>query len=402
MFPLIRLFPQNSNINLLGFRRITLIASLLLVALSIGMFFTRGLNLGIDFKGGLLFDLRYSEAVSIDQIKTELTDLGYGTPEVQEFGSDRDVKVVFAVPSVGSEDEEIAIVSEIKTAVRGLYPPLLDGDDLVLAEQTASEGGYTFTNGTVEYRRVENVGSKISGELAQKGALATALALLAIAAYIWFRFEWQFAIAALLALTHDVITTIGLFSIFQFTFDLPTVAAILTIAGYSINDTVVVFDRAREEMRRYNERPVIDVLNIALNRTLSRTLMTSLTTLLALVALFSFGPLVIRDFTIALMWGVVIGTYSSLFFATPLLVLMGLSARAFDKKIADDDEDDYAAQLAASVTQIDDDEIRARVKGQDGVERNVAAEMIMPDEDGPIEDSRNKRKKRKKRNIGRK
>ena len=402
MFPLIRLFPSDSNINLLGFRRITLIASLLLVALSIGMFFTRGLNLGIDFKGGLLFDLRYSEAVSIDQIKTELTDLGYGTPEVQEFGSDRDVKVVFAVPSVGSEDEEIAIVSEIKTAVRGLYPPLLDGDDLVLAEQTASEGGYTFTNGTVEYRRVENVGSKISGELAQKGALATALALLAIAAYIWFRFEWQFAIAALLALTHDVITTIGLFSIFQFTFDLPTVAAILTIAGYSINDTVVVFDRAREEMRRYNERPVIDVLNIALNRTLSRTLMTSLTTLLALVALFSFGPLVIQDFTIALMWGVVIGTYSSLFFATPLLVFMGLSARAFDKKIADDDEDDYAAQLAASVTQIDDDEIRARVKGQDGVERNVAAEMIMPDEDGPIEDPRNKRKKRKKRNIGRK
>ena len=402
MFPLIRLFPYNSNINLLGFRRITLIASLLLVILSIGMFFTRGLNLGIDFKGGLLFDLRYSEAVSIDQIKVELTDLGYGTPEVQEFGSDRDVKVVFAVPSGGSEDEEIAIVREIKDAVRALYPPLFDGDDLALAEQTASEGGYTFVNGTVEYRRVENVGSKISGELAQKGALATALALLAIAAYIWFRFEWQFAVAALLALTHDVITTIGLFSIFQFTFDLPTVAAILTIAGYSINDTVVVFDRAREEMRRYNERPVIDVLNIALNRTLSRTLMTSLTTLLALLALFAFGPLVIRDFTIALMWGVVIGTYSSLFFATPLLVVMGLSARAFDKKIVDDDEDDYAAQLAASVTQVDDDEIRARVKGQDGVERNVAAEMILPEDDGPIEGGRGKRKKRKKRNIGRK
>ncbi len=401
MFPLIRLFPQNSNLNLLGLRRITLLASVLLVAVSIGMFFSRGLNLGIDFKGGLLFDLRFGEAVSIEDVKTDLTALGYGTPEVQAFGSDRDVKVVFGVPDAPTEDEEIAIVNEMKQAVRGLYAPLLDGDDLALAEKTASDAGVSFENGSVEYRRVENVGSKISGELAQKGALATALALLAIAAYIWFRFEWQFAIAALAALTHDVITTIGLFAIFQFSFDLPTVAAILTIAGYSINDTVVVFDRAREEMRRYNERPVVDVLNIALNRTLSRTLMTSVTTLLALVALFAFGPLVIQDFTIALIWGVIIGTYSSLFFATPLLVIMGLSARAFDKKIVDDDEDDYAAQLAASVTEVDDEEIRARVRGDDGRERRVEAEMIMPEDDGPIENAPRKRRK-KKRNLGRK
>ena len=193
---------------------------------------------------------------------------------------------------------------------------------------------------------------------------------------------------------------------FQFTFDLPTVAAILTIAGYSINDTVVVFDRAREEMRRYNERPVMEVLNIALNRTLSRTLMTSVTTLLALLALFAFGPLVIRDFTIALMWGVVIGTYSSLFFATPLLVVMGLSARAFDKKIVDDDEDDYAAQLAASVTQIDDDEIRARVRTDGGEDRPIEAEMIFPDDpdnDGPVQGGRRRvRKTKKKRPLGRK
>jgi len=402
MFPLIRLFPSNSNINLLGFRRITLALSLLLVVTSIALFFTRQLNLGIDFKGGVLFDLRFSEAVSIEAVKTDLTELGYGTPEVQAFGSEQDVKVVFAVPTAATEEGEIALVGEMKNAVRKLYPPLLEGEDLTLAKDTAAEGNLVFENGTVEYRRVENVGSKISGELAQKGALATALALLAIAAYIWFRFEWQFAIAALLALTHDVVTTIGLFALFQFTFDLPTVAAILTIAGYSINDTVVVFDRAREEMRRYNERPVTEVLNLALNRTLSRTLMTSLTTMLALLALFAFGPLVIRDFTIALMWGVLIGTYSSLFFATPLLVVMGLSARAFDKKIVDDDEDDYAAQLAASVTQVDDDEIRARVKGEDGVERSVEAEMIMPDEDdGPIENPRHKRKK-KKRSLGRK
>ena len=402
MFPLIRLFPSNSNINLLGFRRITLALSLLLVVTSIALFFTRQLNLGIDFKGGVLFDLRFSEAVSIEAVKTDLTELGYGTPEVQAFGSEQDVKVVFAVPTAATEEGEIALVGEMKNAVRKLYPPLLEGEDLNLAKDTAAEGNLVFENGTVEYRRVENVGSKISGELAQKGALATALALLAIAAYIWFRFEWQFAIAALLALTHDVVTTIGLFALFQFTFDLPTVAAILTIAGYSINDTVVVFDRAREEMRRYNERPVTEVLNLALNRTLSRTLMTSLTTMLALLALFAFGPLVIRDFTIALMWGVLIGTYSSLFFATPLLVVMGLSARAFDKKIVDDDEDDYAAQLAASVTQVDDDEIRARVKGEDGVERSVEAEMIMPDEDdGPIENPRRKRKK-KKRSLGRK
>ena len=406
MFPLIRLFPQDSKIDFLGLRRITLVLSLVLILGSVGMFFTRGLNLGIDFKGGLLFDLRFSEAISIDAVKDDLSALGYGTPEVQAFGSDRDAKVVFATPSAPTEDEEIAQVSAMKQAVRALYPPKLDGEDLELAQAAATEGNVEFVNGSVEYRRVENVGSKISGELAQKGALATALALLAIAAYIWFRFEWQFAIAALLALTHDVITTIGLFAVFQFTFDLPTVAAILTIAGYSINDTVVVFDRAREEMRRYNERPVIDVLNIALNRTLSRTLMTSLTTLLALLALFAFGPLVIRDFTIALMWGVVIGTYSSLFFATPLLVVMGLSARAFDKKIVDDDEDDYAAQLAAAVTQIDDDEIRARVRTDDGEERPVEAEMILPEDpenDGPVQGGRRRtRKTKKKRPLGRK
>ena len=406
MFPLIRLFPQDSKIDFLGLRRITLVVSLVLILGSVGMFFSRGLNLGIDFKGGLLFDLRFSEAISIDAVKDDLSALGYGTPEVQAFGSDRDAKVVFATPNAPTEDEEIAQVSAIKQAVRALYPPKLDGEDLELAQAAATEGNVEFVNGSVEYRRVENVGSKISGELAQKGALATALALLAIAAYIWFRFEWQFAIAALLALTHDVITTIGLFAVFQFTFDLPTVAAILTIAGYSINDTVVVFDRAREEMRRYNERPVIDVLNIALNRTLSRTLMTSLTTLLALLALFAFGPLVIRDFTIALMWGVVIGTYSSLFFATPLLVVMGLSARAFDKKIVDDDEDGYAAQLAAAVTQIDDDEIRARVRTDDGEERPVEAEMILPEDpenDGPVQGGRRRtRKTKKKRPLGRK
>ncbi len=406
MFPLIRLFPQNSNIDFLGLRRITLVLSLVLILGSVGMFLTRGLNLGIDFKGGLLFDLRFSETIAIDTVKEDLTALGFGTPEVQAFGSDRDAKVVFATPNAPTEDEEIAQVTAIKQAVRGLYPPKLDGEDLELAQAAATEGDIEFVNGSVEYRRVENVGSKISGELAQKGALATALALLAIAAYIWFRFEWQFAIAALLALSHDVITTIGLFSVFQFTFDLPTVAAILTIAGYSINDTVVVFDRAREEMRRYNERPVMEVLNIALNRTLSRTLMTSLTTLLALLALFAFGPLVIRDFTIALMWGVVIGTYSSLFFATPLLVVMGLSARAFDKKIVDDDEDDYAAQLAASVTQIDDDEIRARVRTDGGEDRPIEAEMIFPDDpdnDGPVQGGRRRvRKTKKKRPLGRK
>ena len=406
MFPLIRLFPQNSNIGFLGLRRITLVLSLVLILGSVGMFLTRGLNLGIDFKGGLLFDLRFSETIAIDTVKEDLTALGFGTPEVQAFGSDRDAKVVFATPNAPTEDEEIAQVTAIKQAVRGLYPPKLDGEDLELAQAAATEGDIEFVNGSVEYRRVENVGSKISGELAQKGALATALALLAIAAYIWFRFEWQFAIAALLALSHDVITTIGLFSVFQFTFDLPTVAAILTIAGYSINDTVVVFDRAREEMRRYNERPVMEVLNIALNRTLSRTLMTSLTTLLALLALFAFGPLVIRDFTIALMWGVVIGTYSSLFFATPLLVVMGLSARAFDKKIVDDDEDDYAAQLAASVTQIDDDEIRARVRTDGGEDRPIEAEMIFPDDpdnDGPVQGGRRRvRKTKKKRPLGRK
>ena len=329
MFPLIRLFPQDSKIDFLGLRRITLVLSLVLILGSVGMFFTRGLNLGIDFKGGLLFDLRFSEAISIDAVKDDLSALGYGTPEVQAFGSDRDAKVVFATPSAPTEDEEIAQVSAIKQAVRALYPPKLDGEDLELAQAAATEGNVEFVNGSVEYRRVENVGSKISGELAQKGALATALALLAIAAYIWFRFEWQFGAGALFALFHDVSLTLGMFAIFQLEFSLQIIAAILAIIGYSLNDTIVVYDRIRENLKKFRKMDLTDLLDLSVNETLARTVMTSLTLFVALLPLLIFGPASLFGLVAAITLGLFIGTYSSVYMAAPILIWLGVTSDSF-------------------------------------------------------------------------
>ncbi|MGB1045468.1 MAG: protein translocase subunit SecF [Candidatus Puniceispirillaceae bacterium] len=287
----LKLVPSDTSINFLKHRRIALIFSLFLVASSIGLFVVKGLNLGIDFKGGILIEARNTTGpADISGLRADLGQLGLGDISLQEFGTPTDV-LVRVQRQEGDEEAQIAAIAAISSTLGDSY----------------------------DIRRTEFVGPTVGAELAEKGMLAVACALLAIMVYIWFRFEWQFSIAAILALAHDVLSTVGLFALTSFEFNLATVAAILTIAGYSINDTVVVFDRVRENLRRYKSYEIRDIINKSLNETLSRTVMTSFTTLLALLAITIFGGAVLRDFALAMIWGVLIGTYSSVFVAVGFL-----------------------------------------------------------------------------------
>jgi preprotein translocase SecF subunit len=287
----LKLVPSDTSINFLKHRRIAFIFSLFLVASSIGLFVVKGLNLGIDFKGGILIEARNTTGpADISGLRADLGQLGLGDISLQEFGTPTDV-LVRVQRQVGDEEAQIAAIAAISSTLGDSY----------------------------DIRRTEFVGPTVGAELAEKGMLAVACALLAIMVYIWFRFEWQFSIAAILALAHDVLSTVGLFALTSFEFNLATVAAILTIAGYSINDTVVVFDRVRENLRRYKSYEIKDIINKSLNETLSRTVMTSFTTLLALLAITIFGGAVLRDFALAMIWGVLIGTYSSVFVAVGFL-----------------------------------------------------------------------------------
>lgn len=287
----LKLVPSDTSINFLKHRRIAFIFSLFLVASSIGLFVVKGLNLGIDFKGGILIEARNTTGpADISGLRADLGQLGLGDISLQEFGTPTDV-LVRVQRQEGDEEAQIAAIAAISSTLGNSY----------------------------DIRRTEFVGPTVGAELAEKGMLAVACALLAIMVYIWFRFEWQFSIAAILALAHDVLSTVGLFALTSFEFNLATVAAILTIAGYSINDTVVVFDRVRENLRRYKSYEIKDIINKSLNETLSRTVMTSFTTLLALLAITIFGGAVLRDFALAMIWGVLIGTYSSVFVAVGFL-----------------------------------------------------------------------------------
>ena len=287
----LKLVPSDTSINFLKHRRIAFIFSLFLVASSIGLFVVKGLNLGIDFKGGILIEARNTTGpADISGLRADLGQLGLGDISLQEFGNPTDV-LVRVQRQEGDEEAQIAAIAAISSTLGDSY----------------------------DIRRTEFVGPTVGAELAEKGMLAVACALLAIMVYIWFRFEWQFSIAAILALAHDVLSTVGLFALTSFEFNLATVAAILTIAGYSINDTVVVFDRVRENLRRYKSYEIRDIINKSLNETLSRTVMTSFTTLLALLAITIFGGAVLRDFALAMIWGVLIGTYSSVFVAVGFL-----------------------------------------------------------------------------------
>ncbi len=279
------------NLAFMARRKLFLACSAVLVAVSVALFLVQGLNFGVDFRGGILIEVKTDGPADLSEMRGLLGGLGLGEVTLQEFGESDDV-LINLQRQEGEEAEQIEAIAVVKEA---------------LGERV------------VEYRRTEFVGPKVGGELKQAGALATGLALLVIGVYIWFRFEWQFSIAALIALLHDVLATIGFYSLTQIEFNLATLAAVLMIAGYSINDTVVIFDRVRENLRKYKKMPLNELLDHSINQTLSRTILTSFTTLLALIALFLFGGPVIRGFTIGLIWGVCIGTYSSIALAVPLL-----------------------------------------------------------------------------------
>ncbi len=293
---LIQRVPLNPKVDFLGRRKICLVFSGCLIAVSLLLLATQGLNLGVDFRGGILIEVETKEPADLADLRRRLGGLGLGQVTLQEFGAANDI-LINVERQDGDEKQQIKAIEAVKTELGGLV---------------------------AEYRRVEFVGPKVGGELKQAGLTATVLALLGIGLYIWFRFEWQFAAAALTALIHDVVSTIGFFALTQIEFNLATLAAVLTIAGYSINDTVVIFDRVRETLRKYKKLPMLELLNLALNATLSRTVLTSVTTLIALVCLFLFGGQVIRGFSAGLIWGIVIGTYSSIGLAVPLLSFMNL------------------------------------------------------------------------------
>jgi preprotein translocase subunit SecF len=293
---LLKLVPENTKIPFLSVRKICFAISGSMALASIVMLVVLGLNFGIDFKGGTLMEVKtVSPIADMSAIRKKVGASGLSDVQIQEFGAPDEVLIRVGQQS-GGEEAQQNVVKKVKAAL---------GD-------------------TVEFRRVEVVGPTVSGELIRSGVISVIAAILAVLIYIWFRFEWQFAIGAVVALVHDVTLTIGLFAILQLEFNLSIIAAILTIVGYSLNDTVVVFDRVRENLRKYKKMPMLDLLNLSVNHTLSRTVLTSLTTLLALISLYVFGGEVIRGFTFAMIWGVLVGTYSSIFVASPILYQLGV------------------------------------------------------------------------------
>ena len=295
----LKLIPAGVNLQFIAKRMIFFVFSGLLVVMSVGLFTIKGVNYGIDFKGGILMEVRTPDAADPGAMRLALSDLGLGEIALQEFGAPTDV-LIRVQRQEGGEKAQQAAVEAVKAAL---------GPE-------------------VEYRRTEFVGPKVSEELFWDGVMAVTFAILAILVYIWFRFEWQFGLGAVVALVHDVLSTIGLFSLLGLEFNLSTVAAILTIAGYSINDTVVVFDRVRENLRKFKTMPLTELFNRSINETLSRTVMTSVTTLLALLSLYLLGGEVLRGFSFAMIWGVLIGTYSSVCLAVPMLLYLDLGRRA--------------------------------------------------------------------------
>jgi preprotein translocase subunit SecF len=289
-----RLIPDDTKIRFMRLSRYGFFTSGILCLASLLLVFFVGLNVGVDFKGGTVVTIRTEQPANIDELRGKIGGLGLGSAELQEFGSPNDILIRIEAQAGGDEAQQAA-VAKLKEA---LGPG-------------------------IEYRSVEVVGPKVSGELTQQGILAVVLSIFCVLFYIWFQFEWQFAVGAVLSLLHDVVLSIGLFSLIGLEFNLSIIAAILTIVGYSLNDTVVVFDRIREFLRKYKSMPLADLIDFSINSVLPRTLLTSVTTLIALTSLYIFGGEVISGFTFAMIWGVLVGTYSSIFIASPVLILLG-------------------------------------------------------------------------------
>ncbi len=305
VLPSLRIVPDDTHFDFTRFRRISFPISAALSILAITLFFTHGLNFGIDFKGGTLMEVRAkSGTADLAQMRTTLGNLGLGEVQLQQFGGPADVLLRVAEQPGGDKAQQAAV-----DKVRG-----------ALGE-------------SVEYRRVEVVGPRVSGELLGWGMAGLMLAIGAILIYLWFRFEWQFALGAMIANVHDIVLTIGFMSISQVDFDLTSIAALLTILGYSLNDTVVIYDRIREMLRRYKKMPMPQLLNESINSTLSRSIITHFTVTLALLALLLFGGHAIHSFTAVMMFGVVlVGTYTSIFIAAPILIYLGVGEHREDAK----------------------------------------------------------------------
>jgi preprotein translocase SecF subunit len=305
-----RLVPIDTHLRFVRYQNWAYAFSGALVLLTLILLPTRGLNMGIDFQGGILIEAGMpTTAPDLAAMRAALNGLGLGEVALQEFGSPSDI-LIRLERQAGGEPAQLAAVDQVKATLQKEF-----GDD-------------------ISYRRVEMVGPKVSAELFWSSAWALGLALLAILVYVWFRFEWQFGVGGVIALAHDAFTTLGVFSLLGLEFNLATVAALLTIVGYSINDTVVIYDRIRENLRRYKTMPLADLIDLSVNQTLSRTVMTSATTLLALIALAVVGGPVIRDFTIAMIWGVLIGCYSTVYVASPIVLHLHLRREAADEPAA--------------------------------------------------------------------
>ncbi len=315
---LLRLTPENTKFPFMRFRRVSYPFSAFLSICSVLLFVFWGMNFGIDFAGGTLMELRAkSGTADIALLRNLAEHLGVGDVGVQSFGNTSDVTLRFGVQP-GGDAAQAAAVDKVRTAVSDGY----------------------------EIRRVETVGPSVSAELVQSGTLGVVLSIIAVLSYLWFRFEWQFAISAVIATMHDLLLTVGFFSLTQLEFNTTSIAAILTIVGYSLNETVVVLDRIREMMRKYKKMPTDQLIDVSINAVLPRTLMTATTVLLALFALVIFGGQVIRSFSLAMTWGVCVAVYSSIFICSPMMIYLGLRTEGGARSEAAEARDESAAEAA--------------------------------------------------------
>ncbi len=299
--PLLKLVPDNTNIGFVRLRFWAFALTMLLTVAAIALVATRGLNLGVDFVGGLMVEAKFEQPPHLDKVRADIDRLGVGDASLQQFGSPNIVSIRLPLPQSSDEGATNAVVNKVKTAIAADYP-------------------------SVVFTRYDTVSGKVSSELIRNGILAVLLAIFGIAVFSWFRYEWQFGVSTFVAIAHDVLMTLGFFALTRLEFDLNIVAAVLTIVGYSINDKMVIDDRIRENMRKYRKMDLPQLIDLSVNETLPRTVMTSLTVLIALTSLLLFGGQVLRGFTAAMMLGIVVGTYSSVYVSSSLLISLGLRA----------------------------------------------------------------------------
>lgn len=300
---LIKLIPDDTNLDFLRWRNVAILLSTLLIIASIALIAVKGLNFGVDFEGGQVIRTTFAQPPSLERLRDDVTNLGLGPPSVSEFGSPREIAIRLPLPQ-GGEEGANAAASKVRQALQQHYPG-------------------------VRIDAVDTVSGKVSEELVWDGALALLLSAIGIVIYIWIRFEWQFGVGAMFSLFHDVTLTLGFFALTQMEFDLNVVAALLTLIGYSLNDTIVIYDRVRENLRKYRKMDIVSLLNLSMNETLSRTVATNFAMLLALGSLMVLGPNVIQSFTTALLISVVVGTYSTVYIAAPWLVWLKVDSDSF-------------------------------------------------------------------------